>query len=151
MRIRLRNRCDLPMRYMSEPQQHKDMTNHRVSINWRSGSKKTQFLTSLMTISVRKAFFTVGRLPGHAHINQTYPDVVWMWRQFNGCPASVGRIDRVFFAAGKTENSMMLSRKKICMDKTLESTLKTSTNTKLLTCDDKGVFTDDDDTYRKRK
>ena len=28
------------------------------------------------------------------------------------------------------------------MDKTLESTLKTSINTKLPTCDDKGVFTE---------
>jgi hypothetical protein len=35
------------------------------------------------------------------------------------------------------------------MDKTLENTLKTSINTKLSTCDDKGVFTDDDDTYRQ--
>ncbi len=37
------------------------------------------------------------------------------------------------------------------MDKTLENTLKTGMNTKLSTCDDKGVFTDDEDTYRKRK
>ena len=37
------------------------------------------------------------------------------------------------------------------MDKTLESTLKAAINTKLPTSDDKGVFTDDDDTYRKRK
>ncbi len=28
------------------------------------------------------------RLPEHAHFNQTYPDVVRMWRQFHGCPAS---------------------------------------------------------------
>jgi hypothetical protein len=75
-----------------------------------------------------------------------------MWRQFHGCPASVGRIERVLFAAGKTENRMMLSRKKICMDKTLDSTLKASINIKLLNCDGKGVFTDDDDdTYRKLK
>ena len=32
------------------------------------------------------------------------------------------------------------------MDKTLESTLKSGINTKLLTCDDKGVFTNDDET-----
>ena len=31
------------------------------------------------------------------------------------------------------------------MDKTLERTLKEGMNTKLSTCDDKGVFTDDDD------
>jgi hypothetical protein len=49
------------------------------------------------------------RLPGHAHVNQTYPDVVRMWRQFHGCPASGGGIERVFF---QLENSMMLSRKK---------------------------------------
>ena len=34
-----------------------------------------------------------GRLPGHAHVNQTYPDVVRMWRQFHGCPASGGGIE----------------------------------------------------------
>jgi hypothetical protein len=39
------------------------------------------------------------------------------------------------------------------MDKTLENRLKESINTMLPTCDDKGGFTDDDDTvtYRKRK
>ncbi len=41
--------------------------------------------------------------------------------------------------------------KKKTMDKTLEDTSKSSINTKLPTCDDKGVFTDDDDTYRKHK
>jgi tartrate dehydratase alpha subunit/fumarate hydratase class I-like protein len=44
---------------------------------------------------------------------------------------------------------MMISKN--TMDKTLENTLKVSINTKLPTCDDQGVFTDDDDTYRKRK
>jgi hypothetical protein len=38
------------------------------------------------------------------------------------------------------------------MDKTLEGTLKAGINTKLpATCDDKGVVTDDDDSYRQRK
>ena len=32
--------------------------------------------------------YWAGRLSGHAHVNQTYPDVVRMWRQFHGCPAS---------------------------------------------------------------
>jgi hypothetical protein len=32
--------------------------------------------------------YWAGRLPGHDHVNQTYPDVVRMWRQFHGCPAS---------------------------------------------------------------
>ncbi len=41
--------------------------------------------------------------------------------------------------------------KKSTMDKTLENTLKASINTMLPTCDDKGVFTNDDDTYRKHK
>ena len=86
-----------------------------------------------------------GCLAGHAHVNQTYPDVVRMWRQFHGCPASGGGIERVFFSAGKKHDAL---KKK--MDKTLESTLKASINTTLPTCDDKGVFTDDD-TYRKRK
>ncbi len=27
--------------------------------------------------------YWAGRLPGHAHVNQTYPDVVRMWRQFH--------------------------------------------------------------------
>jgi len=37
------------------------------------------------------------------------------------------------------------------MDKTLKITLKTVINAKLPTCEGKGAFTDDDDTYRKRK
>ena len=41
--------------------------------------------------------------------------------------------------------------KKRTMDKTLETTLKARMNTKLMTCDDKGVFTDDEGTYRKHK
>jgi hypothetical protein len=45
---------------------------------------------------------------------------------------------------------MMLSRK-WTMDKTLENTLKAGINTKVPTCDDKGVFTDDDGSYRKHK
>jgi hypothetical protein len=50
--------------------------------------------------------------------------------------------------AGKQHDAL----KERTMDKTLESTLKASINTTLPTCDDKGVFTDDDDdTYRKRK
>ncbi len=28
--------------------------------------------------------YWAGCLPGHAHVNQTYPDVVRMWRQFHG-------------------------------------------------------------------
>ncbi len=90
--------------------------------------------------------YWAGRLPGHAHVNQTYPDVVRMWRQFHGCPASGGGIERVFFSAGKQHDAL----KKRTMDKTLQSTLKASINTTLPTCDDKGLFTDDD-TYRKRK
>jgi hypothetical protein len=88
-----------------------------------------------------------GKLPGHAHVKRTYPDVVRMWRQFHGCPGSGGGIERVFTAAGKQHDAL----KKSTMDKTLESTLKAGMNTKLPTCDDKGVFTDDEGTYRKRK
>jgi hypothetical protein len=69
-----------------------------------------------------------------------------MWRQFHGCPAS-GGIERVFFSVGKHHDPL----KKRTMDKTLENTLKGSINTTLPTCDDKGVFTDDNDTCRKRK
>ena len=49
--------------------------------------------------------------------------------------------------AGKQHDDL----KKRTMDKTLETTLKVSINMTLPTCDDKGVFTDDDDTYRKHK
>jgi hypothetical protein len=69
---------------------------------------------------------------GHAHVNQTYHDIVRMWRQFHGCPASGDGIERVFFSVGKQYDTVQ----KKTMDKTLEVTLKTS---------------DDDDTYRKRK
>ena len=88
-----------------------------------------------------------GRLSGHAHVNQTYPEFVRMQRQFHGCHASGDGIERVSFSAGKQHDTL----KKRTMDKTLENTLKASINTKLPTCDDKGVFTDDDDTYRKHK
>ncbi len=67
--------------------------------------------------------------------------------KFHGCPASGGGIERVFFTAGKQHDAL----KKRTIDKTLENTLKTSINTTLPTCDVKGVFNDDDDTYRKRK
>jgi hypothetical protein len=50
------------------------------------------------------------------------------------------------FSGGKQHDAL----KKRTMDKTLESTLKAGTNTKLPTCDDKGVFTDDG-AFRKRK
>ena len=91
--------------------------------------------------------YWAGRLSGHAHVNQAYPDLVRMWRQFHGCPTSGGGIERVFFSAGKEHDAL----KKKTMDKTLENTLKAAINTKLPTCDNKGVFTDDDNTYRKRK
>jgi hypothetical protein len=74
-----------------------------------------------------------------------------MWRQFNGCPVSGAGIEarwRVcFFSSGKQHDAL----KKRTMDKTLENTLKASINTTLATCDDKGVFTDDDDTHWKHK
>jgi tartrate dehydratase alpha subunit/fumarate hydratase class I-like protein len=60
-----------------------------------------------------------------------------MWRQFHGFPASGGGIEGVFFSTGKQHDDL----KKKTMDKTLENTLKSSINTKLPTCDDKGVFT----------
>jgi hypothetical protein len=61
--------------------------------------------------------------------------------------ASGSGIERVFFSSGKQHDAL----KKNTMDKTLEMKLKASINTMLPTCDDKGVFTDDDDTYRKCK
>jgi hypothetical protein len=97
--IRLRNKCDLAIGHKSEPQQHKDMTTHRLSINWSSGSKKIQFLTSLMTISFMRLRLALSR------------------------PASGGGIERVFFAAGKQHDAL----KQKTVDKTLESTLKAET------------------------
>ena len=44
--------------------------------------------------------YRVGRLSGHTHVNQTYPDVVRMWRQFHDCPESGVGIERVFFSTG---------------------------------------------------
>jgi hypothetical protein len=41
--------------------------------------------------------YWTGRLSGYVHVNQTYPDVVSMWRQFHGCSVSGSGIDRVFF------------------------------------------------------
>jgi hypothetical protein len=37
--------------------------------------------------------FWVGRLSGYVHVNQTYPDVVRMWRQCHGCLTSGGGIE----------------------------------------------------------
>ena len=68
-----------------------------------------------------------------------------MWRQVLGCPGSGGGIE--FTAAGKQHDDL----KKMTMDKTLEITLKAGMNTKLPTCDDKGVLTDGEGTYRKHK
>jgi hypothetical protein len=47
-----------------------------------------------------------------------------------------GGIERVFTAAGKQHDDL----KKRTMDKTMEITLKSGMNTKLPTCDDKGVL-----------
>jgi hypothetical protein len=52
-------------------------------------------------------------------------------------------IERVFTSAGKQlveHDALKKSRK----DKTTETQLKSGINTKFPTCDDKGVFTDDD-------
>jgi hypothetical protein len=65
----------------------------------------------------------------------------------HGCPGSGDGIERVSIGAGKQHDPL----KKITMDKTLENTLKAGMNNKLPTCDDKGVFNNDEDTYRKRK
>jgi hypothetical protein len=92
-----------------------------------------------MTSSVRKTSLTIGLgvCQGTLMSTKRTLDVVRMWRQFHGCPASGGGIERAFFSDGKQHDVL----KKRTMDKTLESTLKASINTKLPTCDDKGVFT----------
>ncbi len=56
-------------------------------------------------------------------------------------------LERVFTAAGKQYDTL----KKSTVDKTMENTLNVGMNIKFPTCDDKGVFTDDEDTYRKKK
>ena len=68
-----------------------------------------------------------------------YPDVVRVWRQVHGCPASGGGIERVFFSAGKEHDAL----KKSTMDKTLEITLKTSINTRAGGCDIPGAYSVD--------
>jgi hypothetical protein len=118
MRIRLRNRCTLPQDETRVSQRYGcTMTGHRFSIKCRSGSKKNKFLESLMTTSVRKISFTIGfgRLSRYTHVNQTYPDVVRMWRQFQGCPGSGVGIEWVLFSSGKQYDVL----KKKTMDKTL--------------------------------
>ena len=55
-------------------------------------------------------------------------------------PGSGGGIERVFTTPAKHHDTL----KKNTVNKTLENTLKTGMNTKLPTCDDKGVFTDED-------
>ncbi len=52
--------------------------------------------------------YWTGCLPGHSHVNQVYPDVVRMWRQFHGYPASGGGIERVFFSVTTKESSQMI-------------------------------------------
>ena len=86
-------------------------------------------------------------LPGHAHVKRTYQDVVRMGIKFHGYPGSSDGIERVFTTTGKQYDTL----KKNTMDKTMENTLKVGMNTKVPTCDDKEVFTDDEGTYRKRK
>ena len=50
--------------------------------------------------------YWTGCLSGHALVNQTYPDVVRMWGQFHGCPASGVGIERVFCSAGKQHDTL---------------------------------------------
>lgn len=88
-----------------------------------------------------------GQLKGHYHVYSQYPDVVRMWRQFHGAPASGGGVERVFSSAGKQHDDL----KKRTRDKILESTMKAAFNTKLPSRNDKGVFHDDDGAYLKRQ
>ena len=139
------------MRHKSESRQHKDMACHRFPINCRSGSKKIQFLTSLNDKFSQdlKASFTIGLGVCQGTLMSTKRTLMSLGCGDNyiRCRVSGGGIERVFFSSGKQHDAL----KKNTMDKTLESTLKASIKTMLPTCDDKGVFTDDDDTYRKRK
>ena len=76
-----------------------------------------------MTSSVRKTSFkfTIGLVVFQGTLmstKRTRTDVVRMWRQFHGCPASGDGIERVFFSAGKQHDAL----KESTMDKTLENT-----------------------------
>ena len=113
---------------------------------------KPQFLSFRMTTSARKTSFILTWSSVRAHSCQpnrrtlmslaaeTVPWLSCIWRQDRSS----------LYLKSQLENSMMLSRKRT-MDKTLENTLKAGINTELPTCDDKGVFTDDNDTNRKGK
>jgi hypothetical protein len=149
----LRNRCTLPQDETRVSQRYGcTMTRHRFSIKCRSGSKKNKFLASLMTTSVRKVSFTIGfgRLSGYTHVNQTYPDVVRMWRLFQGCPGSGVGIEWVFFSSGKQYD--VLKKKNYGQDPAGKTHRRHQSSQSMFpTRDDKGVFTDNDDTCRKDK
>jgi len=83
--------------------------------SWFHCKKKSRSDMKFVKWIVRKNIFHYwgGRLSGHTHDNQTYNDVVWMWRQFYGCPESGGGIEWVFFEDGNHHHDVM--------DKTLES------------------------------
>ena len=111
-------------------------------------------ITIQTTTTVRKISLNIGMVVCQGTLMSTKRTMMSLvsrdvsrWRQFHGCPVSGGGIEWVFFSAGKHHDPL----KKKTSDKTLQNTLKTVINTKLPTCDDKGVFTDDDDTYRKHK
>ena len=62
----------------TESQQHKELvTNHRLSINCRSGSKKSQFLISRMTSSVRNVSFSIGVTVSQDTFMSTKRTPVW--------------------------------------------------------------------------
>jgi len=88
-----------------------------------------------MTSSARQASFNIG-------IDSCQGMLLWMWRQFHG---SGGGIERVFTSAGKQHYALKKNTRRWTPH------LKAGINTEFPTCDDEGVFNDDDDTYRKRK
>ena len=65
------------------------MTNHRISINWKSGSKKNQFLTSLMTdrhlslleVSSVRSHSSQPNVPWCHENVETVPWLPCIWRQ----------------------------------------------------------------------
>jgi hypothetical protein len=75
MRIRLRNRCVLLIRDKSESRQHKDMGRQSLDQlqEWII-EKHIPYISNDKFIPDATFHCWAGRLSGHAHVNQSYPE-----------------------------------------------------------------------------
>ena len=48
-----------------------------------------------------------------------WPNLVRMWRQFHGCPATFARVERLFFKAGKQHDDLRKSTTDVTIAKYL--------------------------------